>query len=194
MADPSDRVVGRAARRRLSGGRSGASVPDGRWSAVPAPRLIVFLTFTVILATLLDRALPLPRWYVARRRGGRPDAEETLARQRRFKPRLRRLDTLASEPWLPRMLTDKLRIRYEHMLKHLPQSLDPADLDHGVIAAHERARREILEAQRQAISACAMTGSSGTTHSDESSATSTSKSSAPRFKCPCLANGFQAMR
>jgi CPA1 family monovalent cation:H+ antiporter len=119
----------------------------------PQRDLIVFLTFAVIMATLLGQGLTLP--LLIRRLGvvgdDGTDQEETLARRKAAEAALHRLDTLEREPWVPKGLTDKLRIRYEHMLKHLPESLDPADRDDELIAAYEQVRQEILQAQREAI-------------------------------------------
>lgn len=119
----------------------------------PQRDLIVFLTFTVILATLVGQGLtlaPLVRWLGVAADGGSA-REETLARREAARAALVRLDDLANESWPPERLADKLRLRYEHMLEHLPESLDPADLDSDHIASHDRLRREIVDAQRLAI-------------------------------------------
>jgi hypothetical protein len=119
----------------------------------PQRELIILLTFVVILATLVGQGLtlaPLVRWLGVAQDGG-IEREETLARREAARAALSRLDDLASEPWLPLGLTDKLRDRYQRLLAHLPVSLDPADLDHDKIAAYDRARREVVQAQRLAI-------------------------------------------
>jgi monovalent cation/hydrogen antiporter len=119
----------------------------------PQRDLIIFLTFAVILATLVGQGLTLAplvrRLGVAA--GGETGREEALARREAARAALNRLDDLATEPWLPRGLATKLRDRYEHVLEHLPESLDPADLDSNHLAIHDRLRRDVIQAQRLAL-------------------------------------------
>ena len=82
---------------------------------------------------------------------GRPEREETLPRREAARAALCRLDDLAREPWLPRGLADTLRHRYAHTLGHVPESLDPADLDRDHVAAHARLRGEVVRAKRLAL-------------------------------------------
>jgi CPA1 family monovalent cation:H+ antiporter len=119
----------------------------------PGRNLIIVVTFSVILATLVGQGLTLPS--LLRRLGITADdeaeREETLARREAARAALMRIDGLTGEPWVPRELAGKLRYRYEHILEHLPDSLDPADVDGDHIAAHDRLRREVLRAQRVAV-------------------------------------------
>jgi NhaP-type Na+/H+ or K+/H+ antiporter len=107
----------------------------------------------VILATLVLQGLTLAP--LARRLGVAADAgadrEETLARRKAATAALHRLDDLADETWVPHGLAAKLRKHYQHVLEHLPESLDPADFDGDHVAAHDRLRREVIDAQRSAI-------------------------------------------
>jgi monovalent cation/hydrogen antiporter len=119
----------------------------------PQRDLIIFLTFTVILATLVGQGLtlaPLVNW-LGVAADGATEREETLARRKAALAALHRLDDLASESWIPHGLAEKLRARYKHTLEHLPESLDPADLDGDHVATHDRLRREVIQAQRLAI-------------------------------------------
>jgi monovalent cation/hydrogen antiporter len=119
----------------------------------PGRDLIIFLTFCVILATLVGQGLTLP--LLVRRLGlvadGGSEREETLARREAARAALTHLDGLIGEPWVPHGLAEKLRHRYEHTLEHLPESLDPADQDGDHVAAHDRLRLEVLRTQRQAV-------------------------------------------
>lgn len=124
-------------------------------SGAPFPQrdLIIFLTFAVILATLVGQGLTLaPLVRLLAVSGDREtDREELVARREAAGAALHRLDDLASERWLPHDLAAKLRQRYEHTLDHLPETLDPTDLDQNHVATHDRLRREVLLAQRQAL-------------------------------------------
>ncbi len=131
------------------------ALPRETETGAPFPQrdLIIFLTFAVILATLAGQGLtlaPLVRWLGVAADAGR-EREETLARRKAAQAALRRLDDLTSESWLSLDLADKLREHYQHVLEHLPKSLDPADLDRDHLAAHDRLRREVVQAQRLAI-------------------------------------------
>lgn len=122
-------------------------------SPFPQRDLIIFLTFAVILATLVGQGLTLAtlvhRLGVAADDG--VDREEMLARREVARAALDRLDGLADESWLPRGLAGKLRMHYAHTLAHLPESLDSADLDADDIDSHDRLRLEIVQAQRRAL-------------------------------------------
>jgi len=103
------------------------ALPLATSAGAPFPQrdLILFLTFAVILATLVGQGLtlaPLFRWL-----GVAADGEVARAA-------LRRLDALAREPWLPRDLAAKLRQCHEHALAHLLRSLDPAEARRGALS------------------------------------------------------------
>jgi CPA1 family monovalent cation:H+ antiporter len=119
----------------------------------PDRDLIVFLTFTVILATLVGQGLTLePVVKLLRVSADNGiEREETLARRKMAQAALNRLESLSGEPWISQMLATKMRFHYEHQLEHLPASYDPQDLDGDHIADHGRLRREVVHAQRLAI-------------------------------------------
>ena len=119
----------------------------------PDRDLIVFLTFAVILATLVGQGLSLEP-IVKRLRvsaDGGLEREETLARRKMAQAALNRLESLSGEPWISHMLAEKMRLHYQHQLEHLPASYDPDELDTDHIADHGRLRREVVHAQRLAI-------------------------------------------
>ncbi len=115
--------------------------------------LIIFLTFTVILATLVGQGLTLAP--LVRRLGiGTDDEqarEEVLARRTIAEAALQQLTDLTTATWVPEAATNKLQHQYQHQLSHLPASLDPIDRDDDHIAAHRRLRNEIISAQRVAL-------------------------------------------
>ena len=119
----------------------------------PARDLIVFLTFVVILVTLVGQGLTLP--WLLRRLGladdGVIEREESLARREAARAALVRLDALAGEAWVSADVADALRAQYGHRLDHVPESLDPADGDRDHVDAHLRLRREVVAAERQAV-------------------------------------------
>jgi monovalent cation/hydrogen antiporter len=123
---------------------------------LPERDLVLFLTFAVILVTLLGQGLTLP-WLI-RTVGIGDDGsavhEEVHARQAANAAALTRLDGLVSE-WPTHLeLIDQLRLRYEHADEHLTH-------DHEVETAavapdqeateHRAIRQAVIDAQRLAI-------------------------------------------
>jgi CPA1 family monovalent cation:H+ antiporter len=131
------------------------ALPREAAAGTPFPQrdLIIFLTFTVILATLVGQGLTLAP--LVRRLGvvgdGGTEREEMFARREVALSVLGRLDALAGEPWLPHDLAKKVRYRYSHLLEHLPESLDLADLDTDHVATHDQLRREVVQVQRRTL-------------------------------------------
>jgi CPA1 family monovalent cation:H+ antiporter len=122
-------------------------------SPFPERDLIVFLTFAVILATLVGQGLtlaPMVHW-IGVTTDGEVERETALARREASIAALTRLDQLEGEAWVPAGVARKLRFQHEHTLGHLPASLDPHDRDTDHIAAHERLRRDVVGAQRTAV-------------------------------------------
>ncbi len=116
--------------------------------------LVLFLTFAVILATLVGQGLSLP-WLI-RRLGigddGSAAHEELHAREAAIDAALLRLDELAGE-WPDHLeLIDHLRERHQHATGHLEHDheageapRDPEAIEHGAI------HRAVIEAQRLAV-------------------------------------------
>lgn len=120
----------------------------------PERDLIIFLTFTTILATLVGQGLSLP-WLIRRLGVGEDGAalrEEIQARHVATGAALRRLDGLAGEMPAHLPLIEQLREQYRHRADHYERSrtaedgaTDPEQRD------HERIRREVLAAERMAV-------------------------------------------
>jgi CPA1 family monovalent cation:H+ antiporter len=121
----------------------------------PSRDLLVFLTFAVILSTLLGQGLTLP-WLI-RRLGigddGSVQHEEIHAREASVEAALLRLEELAGE-WPGHLeLIDQLRARYQHAEEHLEHDHEAEgapDMDQEQVE-HEAIRRAVIGAQRVAI-------------------------------------------
>ena len=124
-------------------------------SPFPERNLIIFLTFSVIFATLVLQGLTLPT--LIRRLGVRGDdveeREELQARLAATDAALARLEELATEEWTRDDTIDRLRGLYEYRHRRLSARAEEAD-DDGYeerSLAYQRVLRELLEAQRGAI-------------------------------------------
>jgi monovalent cation/hydrogen antiporter len=124
----------------------------------PNRDLILFLTFLVILLTLVVQGLLLPsviRWLGlanAGRRERHADREEELkAGQQAIEVALARLDKLAVERQLPEEIVHPLRGYYRDRLKHLERRGD-GDAHHKKLTAlREEIELQLLEAKRAFI-------------------------------------------
>jgi CPA1 family monovalent cation:H+ antiporter len=123
--------------------------------AFPERDLIVFLTFAVILATLLLQGLSLPvliKWLDVH-----DDAEvraEAKARLKAARAALQRLEELRDEDWTRDDTVDRMRGMYEYRTRRFRARFDGSDDDEDYEArseAYQRAMREVLQAQRDAI-------------------------------------------
>jgi CPA1 family monovalent cation:H+ antiporter len=124
-------------------------------SSTPFRDLLLFLSFAVILATLVGQGLTLP-WLI-RRLGigddGSTEHDELHAREAAVNAALERLDALAGE-WPGHLeLIDRLRAQHEHAQEHLEHDHDePGELppDQERIE-HTAIRQAVIDAQRLAI-------------------------------------------
>jgi CPA1 family monovalent cation:H+ antiporter len=120
----------------------------------PERDLVIFLTFSVILATLVGQGLTLP-WLI-RRLGVGDDGseahEELHAREAAVFAALARLDELATE-WPGHLeLIDQLRDRQEHATEHLEHDHESGEVPEDQEAAeHATIRGAVIEAQRLAV-------------------------------------------
>jgi len=122
---------------------------------VPGRDLIVFLTFTVILATLVGQGLTLPSLIRMLRIPGDDGAEreDAKARIKAAEAALLRLDQLASEEWVRDDTAERLRGAYRFRQTRFRARLDGQDED-GVeqrSQQYQRLRRELLSAERDAV-------------------------------------------
>jgi Na+/H+ antiporter len=121
---------------------------------VPERELILFLTFCVILATLVGQGLSLP--FLIRRLGvvasSTPDAELTHARLAAVEAGLRRLDTLALDYPGHEELIDTLRAAFDHEARHvLPPRDAPLDEAERERLEHRLIRDALITAQHEAV-------------------------------------------
>jgi monovalent cation/hydrogen antiporter len=121
----------------------------------PGRELILFLTFSVILATLVGQGLTLP--YLIRLLGveddGIEDREDAKARVHVAEAALARLEELLSEDWVRDDTAERVRGAYRFRTSRFQARLD--DGDDGAIESrsqdYQRLRRELLDAERQAL-------------------------------------------
>ncbi len=119
----------------------------------PQRDLVLYLSFCVILATLVGQGLtlaPFVRWLgIADERLN--EQEELLARRETTLAALARLAQIRDEPWVPAMTAKLLNAELEHRLEHFPESLSLDDTDGDHIESHGRLRRELLDVQHTTV-------------------------------------------
>jgi monovalent cation/hydrogen antiporter len=121
----------------------------------PARDLILFLTFSVILVTLVGQGLTLP--LVIRALGLEDDGlearEDARARIRAAEAAVARLEELLEEEWVREDTAERMRGLYRFRTDRFRARLD--DGDDGAIESrsqdYQRLRRELLDAEREAI-------------------------------------------
>jgi Na+/H+ antiporter len=124
-------------------------------AAFPARDLIVFLTFCVIIATLVLQGLTLPA-LIRKLRVPDDDGaerEELKARKHAAKAAIARIDDLAAEEWVRDETADRMRALYDYRLRRFAARFDGDDdgaLERQSIS-YQRLRREALEAERAAV-------------------------------------------
>lgn len=126
-------------------------------TAFPGRDLILFITFCVILFTLVPQGLSLP--LLIRRLGlaGREDAEqreETEARLRAAEAALNRIDELEAEDWVSSETVARMRDLYEYRRRRFAArgADEPETNDYEKQSlAFQRFRRELLIAERTAL-------------------------------------------
>jgi CPA1 family monovalent cation:H+ antiporter len=149
------------ARQRLVVGWSGMRGAVSLAAALALPldfplrNLLLFLTFAVILATLVLQGLTLPT--LIRRLGiqgdGTEQQEEVRARLAATDAALERLGELATAPWTRDDTVERLRGLYQFRRRRL-EARDGGSEDDGAedrSLAYQHLVRELLEAQRHAI-------------------------------------------
>jgi monovalent cation/hydrogen antiporter len=121
----------------------------------PDRELIVFLTFGVILGTLVVEGLSLPMVIRALRPedDGLEAREEAKARIHAADAAVARLDELVDEDWVRDETAERLRGLYDFRRNRFSSRLDPdgdGSLDERS-ADYQRLRRELLDAEREAV-------------------------------------------
>jgi CPA1 family monovalent cation:H+ antiporter len=122
---------------------------------VPGRDLIVFLTFVVILVTLVGQGLTLPYLIQAIHipEDNSEEREDAKARIRAAEAALERLEELAQEGWARDDTLERMRGQYRFRSNRFRARYEGVD-DDGVedrSAQYQRLRRELLAAERQAV-------------------------------------------
>jgi monovalent cation/hydrogen antiporter len=150
-------VIGWSGMRGAVSLAAALAIPLSTDAGAPFPNrdLIIFLTFCVILATLVFQGLTLP----AVIRAGRiePDRheekEDTKARIHAAEAALARLEQLIEEDWVREDTAERLRGLYNFRRNRFTSRMD-AESDGAIEQQsrnYQRLRRELLEAERAAI-------------------------------------------
>lgn len=122
----------------------------------PERDLIIFLAFSVILATLLLQGLSLP-WLIRRLGLARQEGEdwrESEARLRAAEAALTRIDELAAEDWVREETVERMRGLYDYRRQRFQARFDGSGDHHRYeerSADYQRFRRELLEAERAMV-------------------------------------------
>jgi CPA1 family monovalent cation:H+ antiporter len=124
-------------------------------SNLPGRDLIVFLTFGVILVTLVGQGLTLPLLLRALRipDDGGAEREDAKARIKAAQAALDRLEELAVEDWVRDDTAERMRGQYRFRTNRFRARYEGVD-DEGVeerSTDYQRLRRELLDAERQAV-------------------------------------------
>jgi monovalent cation/hydrogen antiporter len=121
----------------------------------PQRDFVIFLVFCVILATLVLQGLTLPLLIrvLGLEDDGITEKEENKARIHAAEAALARLEELADEEWVRGETVERMRGAYRFRLSRMTARFD--DGDDGAIEeqsqAYQRLRREVLNAERDAI-------------------------------------------
>jgi len=121
----------------------------------PQRDLIVFLTFGVIVATLVVQGLSLPALIhvLSLEEDGLAEKEEAKARIHAAEAALARLEELVDEAWVREDTAERLRGLYGFRQERFRSRLDP-EADGSAedrSADYQRLRRELLDAERDAV-------------------------------------------
>jgi CPA1 family monovalent cation:H+ antiporter len=124
----------------------------------PQRNLILFVTFSVILVTLVGQGLLLPsvvRWLGLARAGRRERhadrAEEFKVRRQAIETAIERLDQLAAERELPEDILRPLRARQHERLKHVGHRSDGDDGHKRLMQDGDEIEYLLIEAERDLI-------------------------------------------
>jgi Na+/H+ antiporter len=124
-------------------------------SAFPNRELIIFLTFGVILASLVVQGLSLPALVklLGLEDEGRVEKEETKARLYAAEAALARLDELADEEWVRDDTLERMRGLFGFRRERFRSRFDPES--DGAVESRsqdfQRLMRQLLEAERNAV-------------------------------------------
>jgi monovalent cation/hydrogen antiporter len=122
---------------------------------VPGRDVIVFVTFAVILVTLVVQVLPLPLLLgvLHVEDDGSADREDAKARIKAAEAALQRLEELAGEDWVYDDTVERMRGQYRFRSNRFRARYEGVDGDgtEARSAQFQRLRRELLDAERAAV-------------------------------------------
>jgi Na+/H+ antiporter len=134
-------------------------------AAFPYRDLILFLTFSVVLVTLVGQGLLLPAVIRALglanaglREHDADRAQEYSARQQAVQAALARLELLAQERNLPAEVIDPLRSRHNERLRYARHRGDGDEAHHKLLEVDDEIEFVLIEAERQQINELYRTG------------------------------------
>ena len=136
------------------------AIPFATYGGQPFPDrdLILFLTFSVILVTLVGQGLLLPSVIRAlglaragRREHHEDRIEEHQARQKAIEAVIEQLDQLRSDRDLPDDVVEPLRAHNHDRLKHVDHVGDGGDTDRLHTALHEEIELLLINTEREHI-------------------------------------------
>ncbi len=126
--------------------------------AFPERDLIIFLTFSVILVTLLVQGLTLPpliQWLGVDDSDAVLEREELEARRRAAGAALARLEELTGEEWVRDDTAERVRGAYSYRQRRFSARIEDGDGEGAKYEArsesYQRLTRELLEAQRSIL-------------------------------------------
>ena len=124
---------------------------------LPERDLILFITFVLILVTVVGQGLTLPaliRRLGVREDGAEEEAEEMRARYAASRAALERLDELAVEDWTLDDTIERTRGLYEFRHRRVKVRAGKIEDEDGIedrSLAYQRLMRELYVVQRQAV-------------------------------------------
>jgi CPA1 family monovalent cation:H+ antiporter len=152
-----DVILGWAGMRGAVSLAAALALPLATHAGDPFPNrdLVIFLTFAVILGTVVGQGLTFPT--VIRLVGveddGKAEKEETKARIRAAEAALARLDELEGEGWILDDTLERARGQYRFRINRFRDRFDPETdgANEQRSAQYQRLRRELLAAERGAV-------------------------------------------
>jgi monovalent cation/hydrogen antiporter len=121
----------------------------------PNRALVIFLTFAVILGTVVGQGLTFPAVIrlVGLEEDGLAEKEEAKARIRAAQAALARLDELEGEDWIYDDTLERARGQYTFRVDRYKERFDPDANGEAEMrsAQYQRLRRELLAAERDAV-------------------------------------------
>jgi Na+/H+ antiporter len=121
----------------------------------PQRDLIIFLTYAVILATLILQGMTLPMLIrvLGVEEDGNPEQRESKARLLAARAAIDRIEDLREQEWVREDTADRMRAMYDFRIRRFSARFD--DEDDGAIDRrsqdYQRLRRKLLEAERAEV-------------------------------------------